>query len=66
MKLKTLREDRTAAERKSAAAAPRRRRRILRAGFYFKLQQNDLMLLTYPFHLFRPDTCLYLADVGAV
>ena len=66
MKLKTLREDRTAAERKSAAVATRRRRRILRAGFYFKLQQNDLMLLTYPFHLFRPDTCLYLADVGAV
>ncbi|RHQ16538.1 hypothetical protein DW974_08910 [Lachnospiraceae bacterium AM48-27BH] len=66
MKLKTLREDRTAAERKSAAVATRRRRRILRAGFYFKLQQNDLMLLTYPFHLFRPDTCLYLSDVGAV
>ena len=66
MKLKTLREDRTAAERKSAAVATRRRRRILRAGFYFKLQQNDLMLLTYPFHLFRPDTCLYLANVGAV
>ena len=66
MKSKTLREDRTAAERKSAAVATRRRRRILRAGFYFKLQQNDLMLLTYPFHLFRPDTCLYLANVGAV
>ena len=43
MKSKTLREDRTAAERKSAAAAEwknvakatRRRRRILQAGFFF-------------------------------
>ena len=35
MKSKTLREDRTAAERKSAAVAPRRRRRILQAGFFF-------------------------------
>ena len=35
MKSKTLREDRTAAERKSAAVATRRRRRILHAGFFF-------------------------------
>ena len=35
MKSKTLREDRTAAERKSAAVAPRRRRRILQAVFFF-------------------------------
>ena len=35
MKSKTLRGDRTAAERKSAAVAPRRRRRILQAGFFF-------------------------------
>jgi hypothetical protein len=40
MKSKTLREDRTAAERKSAAVAPRRRRRILRAGFYFTLKNK--------------------------
>ena len=38
MKSKTLREDRTAAERKSAAVAPRRRRRILQAGFSFIVQ----------------------------
>ena len=48
MKSKTLREDRTAAERKSAAAAERknvakairRRRRILQAGFYFTLKNK--------------------------
>ena len=42
MKSKTLREDRTAAERKSAAVAPRRRRRILQAGFFFTFHKHIL------------------------
>ena len=46
MKSKTLREDRTAAERKSAAVAPRRRRRIQQAGFSFILQINELPKVT--------------------
>ena len=43
MKSKTLREDRTAAERKSAAVAPRRRRRILQAGF-FLMSETDFII----------------------
>ena len=63
-------------QKRSAGGALARRRnmsqatalgaRMCQGTFFFKLQQNDLMLLTYPFHLFRPDTCLYLANVGAV
>ena len=44
MKSKTLREDRTAAERKSAAVAPRRRRRILQAGFFFMFARHGRAL----------------------
>ena len=36
-KVKTLREDRTAAERNYIAEAIRRRRRILQAGFFVPL-----------------------------
>ena len=63
-------------QKRSAGGALARRRNMLQATalgarmcqgtFFLKLQQNDLMLLTYLFHLFRPDTCLYLANVGAV
>ncbi|RHQ11431.1 hypothetical protein DW974_19635 [Lachnospiraceae bacterium AM48-27BH] len=38
---KTLREDRTAAERNHVAIATRRRRRILQAGFFFILVTSD-------------------------
>ena len=73
MKSKTLREDRTAAERKSAAVATRRRRRILQAGFFsisdmIKIMKGNLarqLFLSHPElkqelwggHLWNPSYC---------